>query len=164
MRATIVNRIAKYRLTISKKCVIIEKKEAFQTGEMNMNLRPHHLLCIPHFTGNGYNPAFIAHLTAISSEIRANPKTPVKLVFGCDDLCLMCPHMVDEKCVSAEKTKRMDSAVLRVCGLQSGCSAGWSYLFQTVKQNILQTDAFHEICGNCQWYALCRDTAVCGDI
>ena len=72
--------------------------------------------------------------------------------------------MNGEKCVSAEKTRRMDDAVLRACGLQYGFSAEWSYLFQIILRDILQTDVFDEICGDCQWYALCRETAVCNDM
>lgn len=125
-----------------------------------MLLRPHHLLCIPHFTGHGYDAAFTAHMTALTATLSAAPQTPVTLICDCDDLCKACPHSACGLCDSAEKVAAMDAAVLQCCGLKAGVSAAWCDFSRIAMQNILKTDAFHQICSCCQWYALCRETGV----
>ena len=54
-------------------------------GDWEMNLRPHHLLCIQKFTGHGYNADFTAHMKTIVSELAENPQ--ITVAQGCDDLC-----------------------------------------------------------------------------
>lgn len=125
-----------------------------------MLLRPHHLLCIPHFTGHGYDAAFTAHMTALTTALAAAPHTAVTLTDSCDDLCAACPHQSGGSCDSAEKVAAMDTAVCRICEIQTGSTADWAFLSGMALQRILQTEAFREICGGCQWFELCRQTEV----
>lgn len=125
-----------------------------------MQLRPHHLLCIRKFTGHGYDAAFTAHMTALTTQLRNAPDTPVTLVSCADDLCAACPHCCGGCCDAAEKTAALDTAVLTHCGLKTGEKAAWAALAETAAKLILQTDAFPEICSCCQWFALCRQTEV----
>ncbi|MBP0967859.1 MAG: DUF1284 domain-containing protein [Oscillospiraceae bacterium] len=121
-----------------------------------LRLRPHHLLCIPHFTGHGYDAAFTANMTAVTDLLRAHPETPVILTPDCDDLCAACPHSKDGVCASQEKVTALDSAVLAACALPAGHPAAWSALTEPVRRCILQTDLFRQICSSCEWYDLCR--------
>ena len=129
-----------------------------------IRLRAHHLLCIPHFTGHGYDPAFTAHMTALTARLSADPHTRITLTEGCDTLCAACPHQTEGGCDAAEKVAAMDSAVLQLCGLKAGDSAEWAALFDLACRRILQTEHFHKICACCQWYALCRHTEVFYDL
>ena len=124
-----------------------------------MKLRPHHLLCIQLFTGHGYDEAFTAYMTKTVSLLRSDPQTEILLQCGCDDLCAVCPHNRSGVCTEQEKTNRLDAAVLHECGLHDGQSAKWQMLSAAAREQILQTDRFAAVCGDCQWYALCRETA-----
>ena len=121
-----------------------------------LRLRPHHLLCIPHFTGHGYDAAFTANMAAVTARLSAHPETPVRLTTGCDDLCAACPHNTDGVCHSQEKVTALDAAVLAACALPAEHAAEWAALAETVRANILQTEAFQQICSCCEWFDLCR--------
>ena len=121
-----------------------------------MKLRPHHLLCIQKFAGLGYDEAFTSNMTAVCRQLSESPDMSVTLCTGCDDLCACCPHSASGSCDSEEKVHSFDSAVLAVCGLQSGTTLQWSSLRSAVLHLILQTDEFDRICACCQWYAICR--------
>ena len=123
-----------------------------------MKLRPHHLLCIQKFTGHGYDAAFTVHMTAVCSQLFADPQTPVTLTDGCDDLCAACPHNVGGLCDSADKVSALDRAVLSRCAMHTGDAAEWAALSEITKRLILQTNIFNAICHDCQWYQLCRNT------
>lgn len=120
-----------------------------------MKLRPHHLLCIQKFTGHGYSPAFTAHMTALTASLRQSPEQTVTLVSGADVLCAACPHLLNGVCASAEKVSAMDAAVREIVGETEGT---WAFLADKARAEILRTEQFHHICGNCEWYALCRRT------
>ena len=85
-----------------------------------MKLRPHHLLCVQKYTGNGYDDAFAAGMDALIRRLAARPDTAVTLVEGRDDLCASCPHMAGNRCSSGEKVNRLDRGVLETCGFSAG--------------------------------------------
>lgn len=130
-------------------------------GDSKMNLRPHHLLCIQKFTGHGYNADFTAHMKAIVSALTENPKTPITVTQGCDDLCKMCPNNISGVCNSLEKVAFMDSAVLSSCSLTYGEKVLWTRAAEKARERIFETEKFNSICACCQWYELCRRTGVC---
>lgn len=123
-----------------------------------MYLRPHHLLCIQKFTGHGYDTAFTAYMTAVVGILRTQPETSVTIVQGADDLCISCPHCVSGSCDAQEKSAALDAAVSSQCALSAGDTRSWQTLAALARTQILQADAFHQICACCQWYALCRRT------
>ena len=121
-----------------------------------ITLRPHHLLCIPHFTGQGYDAAFTANMTVVTGLLNAHPETPVTLTAQCDDLCAACPHSSGGVCASQEKVSAFDRAVRSACGFSEGQTCSWQALSDTVRSRIFQAGTFPEICASCDWYALCR--------
>ncbi len=123
-----------------------------------MNLRPHHLLCIQKYTGHGYDAPFTANMNSIVSELANRPMTQINITAGCDLLCTKCPNNVRGTCISRDKVAAMDRAVLNICGLAYGESIPWADLAFKARKGIFETDKFHEICSNCQWYDLCRNT------
>ena len=130
-------------------------------GGLEMNLRPHHLLCIQKFTGHGYNADFTAHMKSIVSELTVNPETQITVVHGCDDLCKLCPNNIGGVCNSLEKVTFMDSAVLSICDFAYGENVLWTEAAGKAREEIFETEEFHNICACCQWFALCRSTEVC---
>ena len=130
-------------------------------GGLEMNLRPHHLLCIQKFTGHGYNADFTAHMKSIVSELTVNPETQITVVHGCDDLCKMCTNNIGGVCTSLEKVTFMDSAVLSICDFAYGENVLRAEAAGKAREEIFETEEFHNICACCQWFALCRSTEVC---
>ena len=129
-------------------------------GGLEMNLRPHHILCIQKFTGHGYNADFTAHMKSIVSELTENPKTQFTVAQGCDDLCKMCPNNISSVCTSLEKVALMDSAVLSICNLAYRENVPWAEVASKARERIFETDKFNTICTCCQWFELCRSTEV----
>ena len=123
-----------------------------------MKLRPHHLLCVQKYTGNGYDDAFAAGMAALIRRLAACPGTAVTLVEGRDDLCAACPHMAGSRCASEEKVNRLDRGVLEACGFSAGETRSWSALARTAREQVLEKDTFVKGCGCCEWFELCRNT------
>lgn len=119
-----------------------------------MKLRPHHLLCIPKYTGHGYSEDFTAHMNGLVAQLKAHPETPVTLVSGCDDLCGCCPNNEQGSCSSLAKVSGMDAAVLAIVQKHSGT---WQELSRAAAP-IFENQDFERICGNCSWFDLCKNT------
>jgi len=67
--------------------------------ERQLNVRAHHLLCIPRFYSGGYDKKFAENMKNICSAIRKNPRAKVKLLIGkLDCLCKKCPYGHNGKC------------------------------------------------------------------
>lgn len=109
-----------------------------------ITLRPHHVLCIQRFIGEGYSPSFVENMWKIVNSIKEAPQQSINFIGSEDDLCAHCPHN-QNGCVSEAKVRRMDKLV----GL-SGTMA-WS----DAVSHCSKLDA-KEICTNCQWYKLCH--------
>lgn len=127
---------------------------------IEMNIRPHHLLCIQKFTGHGYNAAFTAQMASIVSELADKPVTQITVTQGCDDLCKMCPNNISNACISWEKVALMDSAVLSICNLTYGKSVPWIECANKARKRIFQMDEFIKICACYQWFEICRSMEV----
>lgn len=127
---------------------------------MEMNLRPHHILCIQKFSGHGYNAAFTAHMTSIVSKLTDRPMTQITITRGCDDICEMCPNNISGVCTSLEKAALMDSTVLSICHFAYRENVPWTELADKTRERIFETDEFNKICSCCQWFELCRSTEV----
>lgn len=125
-----------------------------------MNLRPHHLLCIQNFVGHGYNTDFTAHMESVVLKLTKNPKTRITVTQGCDDLCKKCPNNISGLCTSLEKVSLMDTAVLDICNLIYGENILWIKVAGKVREHILGTEKFLNICSCCQWFEICKNMEV----
>jgi len=69
-----------------------------------IEIRAHHLLCIPRFYRGGYDEKFAQNMKEICMYIRKNPNTKIKVLVGkLDDLCHECPHKFQDSCVQSKK-------------------------------------------------------------
>ena len=118
-------------------------------------LRPHHALCVLFFEGNGYNQAFIENMTAFVSD----PTTMLQLTTGCDTLCQACPHNFNDQCEDEAKVSLFDQRTVKLTGaaLEVDQPIRLHKLCQTVYDAILQQRLLAEVCGECEWAALCQD-------
>ncbi|QFJ54233.1 DUF1284 domain-containing protein [Pseudobutyrivibrio xylanivorans] len=126
------------------------------TFEKQINIRPHHLLCIQKYTGHGYDGTFTNHMNNMIETL--SDEMIVTLHEGCDDLCIACPNNEDGKCTSLDKVRYMDESVLKTCGLTYGYTSSWKSLADVAKEKIFETDEFYNICHNCEWFELCNNT------
>ena len=120
-----------------------------------VRLRPHHLLCLLHYTGRGYDEAFTAQMDRLSNDLRERPETEIVLRPGADCLCEHCPNLLCGVCTSG-KPDRYDAAVTRLCGLYDGEAISWQKAAEDVRENIIGHGLMKEVCGDCEWAELCQ--------
>ena len=119
-----------------------------------MKLRPHHLLCLPNFIGEGYDDAFCANMAACKRKLAA--EGVFELTAGADELCAACPHRRGEDCDAREKVARYDAAAVRLLGLEPGQRYDAAALFARVRAEIFTPGRLAEICPDCEWFHLCE--------
>lgn len=118
------------------------------------SIRPHHGLCLSFFQGKGYSGAFVENMAGVKAELEENPL--ICLARGADDICAACPNNTAGCCESEEKVRRYDREVLRRCGLSVGDILPYRTFEARVRRGILLPGQREEICGDCQWTALCH--------
>lgn len=122
-------------------------------------LRPHHGMCMVYFKGRGYSSAFSLHMAeTIDFLRRENPL--LKLVLDWDEVCSVCPNQASGSCHASGNALRYDRAVLEHCAFQEGEIVRASDFFERVERCILTAGRREQICGSCQWNALCTGAPV----
>lgn len=124
-------------------------------------LRPHHALCVLFFEGKGYSQAFIENM----AESLAKPSQLVQITDGCDTLCQACPHNHDGLCRDEAKVSLFDQRILSMVGEfpQAHQPIPLNELCQSICDSILKRELLAEVCGECEWAALCQDKWQRGD-
>lgn len=139
-----------------------------------VRLRPHHLLCLQNFRGNGYSPAFIEKMTEVSGllgfrSVSAEPseekpdsaaKKPLSghccilLTEGSDDLCESCPNCLEDQC-SSDKPALFDQLVLQASGYKYGqlLTGG----LENAGFPLMSPELLKACCPGCQWFSLCME-------
>ena len=125
------------------------------------NLRPHHALCLLFFEGKGYSQGFSDNMAAFI----AKPNQMVQIMIGCDVLCQACPHNQDGFCDDEAKVKLFDQRTMNLTGIKIKANhvLQVSQLTQTVYDMILRQGLLAEVCGECEWAALCQGKWLQGD-
>jgi len=123
-----------------------------------MRIRAHNLLCIQGFRGRGYDARFVANMTRVVDELRADPARAVTVTAGPDDLCAACPNLADTGCaLHGEGTERgivsQDEDVAGRLGLEPGTAMSWEQIVGRVKERVAPDD-LDAICGRCPWLPL----------
>lgn len=134
-----------------------------------LKIRPHHILCMRAYSGNGYSEEFKVKMENIIKEIKAyneflqvaNLKEEMKeveLVCYTDNICEKCPNKLGENlCSSQEKVSLLDLKVVRHFNLKEGIY-NYNDSEELVYSNMTE-DIFDDICKECEWY----DTTNCKD-
>jgi len=119
-----------------------------------ISLRPHHLLCIQGFRGQGYSPSFVANMARLIDRLEAEPDQEIQIVTSADDVCVACPHLDDGDCVRPEqKVDEIDGRVLDQLGIADGDKLSWSTVLQIIDKKV-QSSALGTICDGCRWVDL----------
>lgn len=125
---------------------------------MTVRLRPHHLLCMLTFIGEGYSPAFVANYRRLAGRLSAGET--IEIVSGPDDIC--APLLSDEAahCLGVSVAGR-DAAALadiaRLLGreLEAGAViAPDAALFEKLR-DAFSAGVTRNACAGCEWSSLC---------
>ena len=121
----------------------------------NIKLRPHHLLCISFFKGNGYSQDFVENMATVISDLR-RPNSTVTIINESDDICKACPNNIDGRCTTQDKVDRYDKSLLDRCNLSVGQTLTYDAFKQLVYEKILSCNKRTQICGDCEWSNICK--------
>ncbi len=136
-----------------------------------MELRAHHLLCIPMYQGHGYSEEFCAHMVKVIERIRTTDEE-IRPLSSPDEVCSHCPNLeppVPEQegsrgakpesenpflfhryCEHENRTSKKDSNLLESFGLRCGKTYSRRELKETVLSHMTQ-EVFDASCGKCDW-------------
>jgi hypothetical protein len=124
-----------------------------------ITLRPHHLFCVLGFRGKGYNPEFTENMGRISKMVKADDRLPIKVCFGPDDICALCPHLKDGKCswgeAGEEVVQEHDMALVRAFGLEEGKVVTTAKLLSVLKSSKSVREVVFSKCDSCPWKQDC---------
>lgn len=126
---------------------------------MTTRLRPHHLLCMLTFAGNGYTPAFVRNFEEVVRRISIGGET-VEIVEGPDDVCAPLLTESDCHCSSANVTVRDHQAAEDLSNLlRQPIQPKEQVLLDQETLDVLR-EAFavgtiRRACIGCQWAPLC---------
>ena len=119
-------------------------------------LRPHHLLCIRNFIGEGYSNDFVENMKSLIITLEETPNQKVLIKSELDDICLKCPENKLEKCNSEDKVVALDKNVLECLSINDGEIHIWSEIKLKANQKITK-EQFKNICSDCKWYYICSN-------
>lgn len=124
-----------------------------QSGSRAVPIRPHHGMCLAYFMGKGYSEGFSAHMEKMLELFETD--IPVRLTASTDEICAACPHNLRGVCEAGEKVTAYDQKVLEICGFLEGMEMSFREFAAAVQKKILSPGLREEICGVCQWNAVC---------
>ena len=120
-----------------------------------IKLRAHHGMCLAFFAGKGYSDSFTAHMQTILEQLRQeNPL--LEVVAEADSICGGCPNLTNGSCKTAALVQHYDRQVLSLCSLEEHAALHWQTFSALVAERILSQGKREDICGGCQWTALCK--------
>lgn len=125
-----------------------------------VRLRPHHLVCLQFYRGEGYSDSFIANLDRIFARLADEPAL---VVGGADDVCGFCPEL-DSDSVCASESAGGESEIGRIDALACcvlDVKPGERITLAEARVR-LADDAFAvgrwraEACDGCAWESVCE--------
>ena len=124
------------------------------SAEEPARLRPHHLICLRLFRGQGYSTAFVENLEETLARARSAGAVVVE---GVDDVCAACPGLADGRCAwapgSDEEVRRLDALALALLGRAPLDVIDWSAMEPDVLEALPDWDI--GACPSCEWRAVC---------
>ncbi len=138
---------------------------AGRAGDL-VTIRGHHLFDMLDAIGTGKS----SHKTLgpVAQRIRANPKVPIKLVVGVDDICAPCEWWDHEKSLCKrglekypqdnENSLTSDRNALRVLVLKPGDRMAASELYRLIRAKIDKRLFAEQVCVACRLVNKCKET------
>jgi uncharacterized protein len=132
--------------------------------EMTISLRPHHLLCLLTYAGEGYSAAFTASFDGIAARIAAGED--IRLVMGPDDVCAPLLDSAEAHCRLESVAERDDQAAdalmhLLVRSIRPGERLTLDVNAFNQMRRAFLTGSIRKACAGCEWAGSC--TAIAAD-
>ena len=116
-------------------------------------IRPHHLLCLKWFVGEGYSTDFTKNMHEILFKLN-NANQEFILTLEKDNICSKCPNLNSSAiCTSATKVSLMDSKVIKYFSLTPSKTYNYIDIKKKIEDSITN-EIINDICGNCEWFSL----------
>jgi len=129
-------------------------------------IRGHHLFDMLDALGTGKS----SHKTLgpVAQKVRANPKGPIKVVIGVDDICAPCEwwDRAKEHCKKSltthpqdnENSLTSDKNAIRVLGMKPGDTMNADDLYRLIKMRVTKKVFAEEVCVACRLVNKCKET------
>lgn len=118
-------------------------------------LRPHHIVCIQHFVGRGYDDEFTANMIRVVDSLARD--TEVTVVIGTDTLCSACPNNENGVCSEQERVLNMDRACAKILNVNDGDTVPYGKLVDSITRYIKHESSLPDVCSDCEWVELCLE-------
>ena len=147
-----------------------------------IELRAHHLLCMPMYSGHGYSEEFCQHMSEVIDYLHTG-KASLRILPTPDEVCSHCPNLqpvseaevdlegntlnrelvrsedlrvADRSCKHESRTSTKDSMLLEAFGLIGGAVYTAEELVAIVQKNMTEA-VFEKSCRKCSW----REQGLC---
>lgn len=125
---------------------------------MTVRLRPHHLLCLLTYVGEGYSPGFVAEADRIAARLSGGED--VLVVEGPDDLCAPLfgaeePHCVRESVVTRDRLASESVQALLGRSVVAGARIELNTQSLTQLRLAFASGQARVACVACEWSAVC---------
>ena len=147
-----------------------------------IELRAHHLLCMPMYSGHGYSEDFCKHMSEVIACLNEG-KVKLRILPTPDEVCSHCPNLqpvslaeadlegnkldwskirsedprvAGRSCKHEVRTSNKDSMLLEAFGLAAGKVYTIEELVTTIQKNMTEA-VFEKSCGKCSW----REQGLC---
>lgn len=120
-------------------------------------LRPHHIVCMHGFIGEGYDHIFTENMGNTIKNILSN--NLLEVVFHWDNICSKCPNLNNKGfCKSEKKVRSLDQKTIELLELKEQIY-NYNELKETLKRE-LTPEKLEYICSECSWYqeGICKKT------
>lgn len=131
-----------------------------------LTIRGHHLFCLLGPLGTGKS----AHKTLgpVALKIRANPKVPIKVVVGADDICSPCKWWDHDRGLCTKDLVKYpnenqdmvtsDKNAIRTLGLKPGDAMSADELFRLIQRKVTKKVFVEKVCVACRLVDKCKET------
>ncbi len=131
-----------------------------------VTVRGHHLFDMLDALGKGKS----AHKTLgpVALRVRANPKGPIKVVVGADDICSPCEWWDHKKSLCTRDLTKFptdnedniacDKNAIRVLGLRPGQSMPADDLYRLIRAKVDKATFAEQVCVACRLVNKCKET------
>ncbi|WP_263411080.1 DUF1284 domain-containing protein [Terriglobus tenax] len=131
-----------------------------------IRLRPHHLLCMLTYKGEGYSQEFVKNFDRLTRQLAATGE-PVEVVSGPDDVCAPLLESGECHCFSPSVVERDQKAAEELSALLGEVVAPGATLRLTPARLAMMKTAFRNgdirsACVECPWKDLCDGIAARG--
>jgi hypothetical protein len=131
-----------------------------------LTIRGHHLFDMLDALGTGKSDH--KTLGPVARKIRANPKMPLKIVVGVDDICAPCEWWDHEKSLCKRGLEKYpqdnqnsltsDANAIRVLGMKPGDLMNADDLYRLIKTKVDKKVFAEEVCVACRLVDKCKET------